>query len=183
VKHVQTVESFHKPLPEEYVWTADDAAVATGEKQLSQLKRDDWKVGPHDFRGTFTLKEKPPVATLYVAGPRSARVWINGAMVAEMHFDGGHHMGLGTMSADVSAALRVGANAIAIEAVRGFGSHHHTNALKTSWLNSGEVLVAKIVPAGEGIEAPARDHGCAVKVEVIARRVVVTIPQGMKGFL
>ena len=68
VKHVQTVESFHKPLPEEYVWTADDAAVATGEKQLSQLKRDDWKVEPHDFRGAFAVKEKPRVATLVCCG-------------------------------------------------------------------------------------------------------------------
>ena len=59
------------------------------------------------------------------------------------------------MNADVTAALRAGPNVIAIEAVRGFGSHHHTNALKTSWLNSGEVLVAKIVPAALGVDAPA----------------------------
>jgi alpha-L-rhamnosidase len=155
VKQVRTVWSFHAPLPEEYVWTADDAAVATGAKQLSQLKRDDWKVAPHDFRGSFAIQARPRVATLYVAGPRSAKVWINGVMVAPMHFAGGHHMGFGTMSADVSSSLRTGRNVIAIEAVRGFGSHHHTNALKTSWLNSGEVLVAKIVPAGEGMEAPA----------------------------
>lgn len=93
------------------------------------------------------MKALPPVATLYVAGPRAARVWVNGALVAEMKYAGGHHMGFGTMSADVGGALRVGANVIAVEAVRGLGSHHHTNALKTSWLNSGEVLVVKIVDA------------------------------------
>jgi hypothetical protein len=155
VKTVRTVGSFHPPLPEEYIWTADDAAVATGEKQLSQLKLDTWKVEPHFFRRTVELSAKPGVATLYVAGPRSARVWVNGALVAEMKYAGGHHMGFGTMTADVSTALHVGTNVIAVEAVRGGGSHHHTNALKTSWLNSGEVLAVKIVPAHAGVEAPA----------------------------
>src|ERR1700722_4295477 len=39
VQHVHTVASFHQPLPEQYNWPANDAAVTTGEKQLSQLKR------------------------------------------------------------------------------------------------------------------------------------------------
>jgi hypothetical protein len=57
------------------------------------------------------------------------------------------------MTADVSAALKVGRNVIAIEAVRGYGSNHHTNSLKTRWLISGEVLTAKILPAAEGVDA------------------------------
>jgi len=64
-------------------------------------------------------------------------------------------MSFGVMTADVSAALREGSNVIALEAVRGYGSHHHTNALKTSWLNSGEVLAVKILPAAEHVNAPA----------------------------
>ena len=146
ITRVQTVGSFHIPLPEQYIWTDSDAAVATGAKQLSQLKRDDWKVEPHFFRATFIVKQKPLHATLYIAGPRHARVFLNGTLAADLHYSGGHHMGFGTMTADVSAALRQGTNLIAIEAVRGYGSHHHTNALKTSWLNSGEVLAVKILP-------------------------------------
>jgi len=179
VEHVQAVGSFHKALPEEYIWTANDAAVATGVKQLSQLKSNEWKVEPHFFRDAFVVAKKPPAATLYVAGPRRARVFVNGALVPDLKYAGGSHMSFTTMTADVSAALHVGRNVIAIEAVRGYGSHHHTNALKTAWLNSGEVLAVKIVPevldvdatplvvsdsrwkstteAGEGWEKPAFD--------------------------
>jgi hypothetical protein len=155
VAHVQTVASFHTALPEEYIWTADDAAVAVGTKQLSQLKRDDWKVEPHFFRATFKLEHGPGKATLYVAGPRSAKVFINGVPLAEMHYAGGHHMSFGTMAVDVGSMLHLGTNVIAIAVVRGYGSHHHTNALKTSWLNSGEVLAVKIVPVAEGVDEPA----------------------------
>lgn len=154
VSHVQTVASFHAGLPEEYIWTVNDAAVATGVKQLSQLKRDDWKVEPRFFRASFELQQVPANATLYVAGPRRARVFINGVALAEMHYPGGHHMSFGTMTSDVGAKLHAGTNVIAIEAVRGYGSHHHTNAQKTAWLNSGEVLAVKIVPAVEGVAAP-----------------------------
>jgi len=155
VEHVQTVGSFHKALPEEYIWTANDAAVATGGQQLSQLKRNDWKVEPHFFRAAFVVAKKPLATTLYVAGPRRARVFVNGALVADLKYAGGSHMSFTTMTADVSAALHVGRNVIAIEAVRGYGSHHHTNALKTAWLNSGEVLAVKIVPQALDLDAAA----------------------------
>jgi hypothetical protein len=148
-----TVGSFHKPLPEEYIWTANDAAVLEHLPELSRVKRDDWKVEPHLFRSTFTVHTLPQAATLYVAGPRQARVWINGALAADLSFNVRGHMGFAAMTADVVAGLRVGMNTIAIEAVRGYGSHHHTNSARTSWLNSGEVLAVKIVPAAEGIDA------------------------------
>jgi hypothetical protein len=63
------------------------------------------------------------------------------------------------MTAEISAALRAGRNTIAIEAVRGYGSHHHTNALKTAWLNSGEVIAVKILPAATGVETAALVSG------------------------
>ena len=154
VRPAHTVGSFHSPLPEAYIWTANDAAVETHSEPLSRLKRNDWKVEPHFFRRTFTMAAKPERATLYVAGPRSARIWINGNLAAQLHFSGGHHFGFDTMSADVSAALRTGTNTIAIEVVRGYGSHHHTNSRMTSWLNSGEVLAVKILPAADGVNAP-----------------------------
>lgn len=151
---IRSVGSIHAPLPEAYIWTANDAAVAMHDEPLGRLKRSDWKVEPHFFRRAFTIAKKPPKATLYIAGPRSARVWINGVLAAQLHFSGGHHFGFAVMSADVSGVLRSGTNTIAIEAVRGYGSHHHTNSLMTSWLNSGEVLAVKILSAPDGVVAP-----------------------------
>ena len=151
IAHARTVGSFHTPLPEQYIWTAGDAAVTRKDEPLSRLKQNDWKTEPHCFRRSFAVAVKPSKATLYVAGPRSALVWLNGELVGRMQFSGGHHMGFGLMSADVSSDLRSGRNVIAMEVVRGYGSHHHSNALKTNWLNSGEVLAVKIVPAPEGV--------------------------------
>jgi hypothetical protein len=153
IAQARTVGSFHTPLPEEYIWTANDAAVETKEAPLSQLKRNDWKVKPHYFRREFTVDAKPEKATLYIAGPREAKVWINGMLVAEMYYQVRPHMGFGTMTADVSSELKIGQNVIAIQAVRGYGSHHHSNAWKTNWLNSGEVLAVKIIPAAKGVNA------------------------------
>jgi hypothetical protein len=150
---VHTVAEFHAPLTEEYIWTANDAAVAMRKESLNQLKRDDWKVEPHFFRRSFRITARSEQATLYIAGPRHARVWINGVLTADLHFSAGHHMGFDVLTAEVNGKLRVGDNLIAIEAVRGYGSHHHTNSLKTSWLNSGEVLAVKLIPAAEGVGA------------------------------
>ncbi|MDE3161786.1 MAG: alpha-L-rhamnosidase [Acidobacteriota bacterium] len=148
-----TMGRVHTPLTAEYIWTARDAAVLTEPSELSRIKRADWKVEPHFFRKTFTLATVPAQAALYIAGPRSARVWLNGQLAATLHFNGSPHMGFATMTANVAPFLRTGSNLIAIDAVRGYGSHHHTNSLQTRWLNSGEVLVIEILPAAEGIAA------------------------------
>jgi hypothetical protein len=100
-------------------------------------------------------------------------VWINGALVAKLQFAGSRAMGFGVMTAEIGAALRVGRNTIAIEAVRGYGSHHHTNALKTSWLNSGEVLAVKVLPAAVGLNVAAlllSDSAWKSTVEAAVRR-------------
>jgi len=151
----RAVATFHKPLPEEYVWTADDAAVVTRPKEMAQIKRTDWKSEPHYFRSSFTVKSVPAKATLYVAGPRTAQVYLNGVLAADLKASASRHFAMQVMSADLTNKLKPGINTIAIAAVRPSGSHHHTNSLMTSWLTSGEVLVAKIVPAALGVDAPA----------------------------
>ena len=148
-----TVESFHQPLAEAYIWTAGDAAVLEQMPNLSRVKRNDWKVEPHFFRRSFQLAAVSQAATLYVAGPRQARVWINGELAAELSYKAQGHMGFRTQAVSVARWLKAGENTIAVEAVRGYGSHHHTNSVMTSWVNSGEVLVVKILPAAEGVEA------------------------------
>lgn len=148
----QRIGNFHQPLPEQYIWTANDAAVLS-EKTVPLIRRQDSKIAPHYFRSSFQLTTLPHQATLYVAGPRTARVFLNGKLAANLHWSGGHHVVFHTLSADVHDFLLPGKNVIAIEAVRGWGVHHHTNSMGTSQLNSGEVLVAKIIPAGLGVPA------------------------------
>ena len=151
----KAVGTFHKPLPEEYIWAADDAAVVMQPKEMSQIKRTDWKSEPHYFRSSFVTKSAPAKATLYLAGPRTAQIYLNGVLVADLKASHSRHFAMQTMSVDVTDKLKVGINTIAIAAVRPSGSHHHTNSLMTSWLTSGEVLVAKVVPAALGVDAPA----------------------------
>ena len=59
--------SFHKPLPEQYIWTHDPSSQSDRQQQA-----------PRYFRVHFHLDAVPAVATLYVAGPRAVDVWING---------------------------------------------------------------------------------------------------------
>jgi hypothetical protein len=149
----RTVGRAHTPLTMRYIWTADDAAVRTEPRDLSRIKQSDWKIEPHFFRKTFTVASVPAHATLYIAGPRSVRVWINGRLAATLRFDGSPHMGFETLSANVAQYLHIGTNLLGLEVVRGYGSHHHTNSLHTRWLNSGEVLAVEILPATVGIAA------------------------------
>jgi len=148
-----TVGSFHQPLPEEYMWTAGDAAVLEHLPNLSRVKSDVWKVEPRHFRASFRLDAVPQTATLYIAGPRQARVWINGELAAELTYKAQGHMSFRAEAVSVARYLRQGRNTIALEAVRGYGSSHHTNSAMTKWVNSGEVLAVKIVPSEEGADA------------------------------
>jgi hypothetical protein len=147
------VGSFHAPLAEEYIWTAGDAAVLEQIANLGRVKRDDWKAEPHRFRRTFHLDTVPRQATLYISGPRHARIWINGQLATEFNYKPLGHMGFCAQAESLARWLRAGENTIAIEAVRGYGSSHHTNSSMTKWLNSGEVLAVKIVPAAESVDA------------------------------
>lgn len=139
------VGKHHTPLTEEYIWTKNDAAVLRPDATLSNLKKDDWKVDPHAFRAWCTVQRAAKQATLYLAGPRHVRVWMNGVLLHDRAAKIQRHAGFTTFRLDVAATLHTGRNLVAIEAVRGYGSHHHTNSLKTSWLNSGEVMVAKLL--------------------------------------
>jgi hypothetical protein len=152
VTQPRLVSSFHTPLPEQYIWTAGDAAVLSA-KTNGEVPPPKGKLAPHYFRASFSLRAVPAQAMLYVAGPREAKVYLNGKLAADLHCDAGNNMVFRTLSADVRAFLRPGRNVVAMEVVRGWGAGHHMNSLLTAQVNSGEVLVAKIVPAGLGIAA------------------------------
>src|SRR5215469_16126374 len=101
----RVVGDFHTPLPEEYVWTADDAAVVTKPNDANQVKSDTWKVEPHYFRSTFTVSMPPKDATVYVAGVRKADLYVNGKLVSNLSGASGSHMAFHMLSADVRGLL------------------------------------------------------------------------------
>lgn len=161
IKHPWIVGKHHAPLTEEYIWTKNDAAVLQPDATLSNLKKNDWKVEPHAFRAWCIVPQVPRQATLYLAGPRHVRVWVNGVLLHDRAANIQLHAGFTTFRLDITSALHTGKNLVAIEAIRGYGSHHHTNSLKTSWLNSGEVMVAKLLtqtPDGHEFVALSSDE-------------------------
>lgn len=136
----------HKPLPEQYIWTSEN-------------KSGRYSLRPHYFRRTFHVSQLPPHATLYLAGPRQARIYINGREV-------GHYqlnpdlvnielvtMGIRVYHFNVTHALRVGRNVVAIEAVRGPMGHNEALSPVSKHLQDGKLLAMMIVPAARGIQA------------------------------
>jgi len=120
----QLFSSFHQPLPEQYVWTRDAA-------HLTRAERD----APRYFRAHFHLDAAPEAAVLYLAGPRNAQVWVNGAPAARLDADPLSRIQSTVFVTDLTRYLRAGDNLIAIAA------------------DHGEMMVAKIIPA-PGIVVP-----------------------------
>ncbi|MHB1022174.1 MAG: alpha-L-rhamnosidase-related protein [Acidobacteriaceae bacterium] len=150
----RTVSSYHQPLPEQYIWTAGDATSFKVPKMPKAVAAS-YKTAPHYFRDAFPLHSVPQHATLYLAGPRSARVYINGQLAADLQPAHTNRMVFTTLTVNAQPYLHAGTNVIALQVVRGWGVHHHTNSLLTSQLNFGQILAVKLVPAVEGVDAPA----------------------------
>lgn len=145
----------HKPLPEQYIWTMQDAvpqrpSVANG---WNSARDDD--MGPHYFRRTFELREVPAHATLYVAGPRSAAIYLNGQEVGRYSLNLDFPISIRVYALNVTHALHVGANVLAMEAVRGPDNGNGAANRLSVQQARGELLAAMIVPAPRGeIAAP-----------------------------
>ena len=141
--------SLHTPLPEQYIWTAEDSVqsdyINYGSRKAS--------TEPHYFRATFRLQAVPPDATLYIAGPRSAKVYLNGQLVEDVQSDVTQPLSIHVFAADVAKSLRPGKNVIAMEVVRGRGGASFTNSALLQQQTSGKVLVAKLIPAAQGVDA------------------------------
>ncbi len=143
----------HKPVPEEYIWTADDANA--NDKVVYTRPNANERIEPHYFRRRFPVAVAPPVATLYIAGPRSVKVWLNGLLAEQVESDVTSPLGMHVFTVDVTKFLHAGENVIAIEAVRGRGVTGFANSALLRQQTFGQVVVAKIVPAAQGIDAPA----------------------------
>lgn len=136
--------SIHTPLPEQYIWTANDSDHDA--KVIYKFPGLMEQVEPHYFRHTFAVASVPADATLYIAGPRSVKVWLNGQMVESVESDTSSPLGMHVFAVPVAKSLRTGKNTIAIEAVRGRGVTGFANSALVRQQTFGQVLVAKIVP-------------------------------------
>ncbi|MES2394205.1 MAG: alpha-L-rhamnosidase C-terminal domain-containing protein [Acidobacteriota bacterium] len=142
--------SIHQPLPEQYVWTAGTGPFKDGHKVRLSINQ---QIEPHYFRTTFDVGSVPTKATLYVAGPRSVQLYVNGQMALEEQNDLTQPIGMRVFTVPVESLLKAGKNTLAMKVVRGRGVNHSTNSPITVQQTLGEVLVAKIVPGGPGVFA------------------------------
>lgn len=150
VKSPSLESSIHTPLPEEYIWTANDAK-AEDEKLIYKFPGVMEETEPHYFRHVFSLSRVPPQATLYIAGPRSVKVWLNGKLAESVESDTSSPLGMHTFATSVTKFLRTGKNTIAIEAVRGRGVTGFANSPLVRQQTFGQVMVAKLLPESEGV--------------------------------
>jgi alpha-L-rhamnosidase len=145
-------KDIHTPLPEEYIWTAGADAVS-GSAVIYKFPGLMQQTEKHYFRHAFELAEMPKEATLYVAGPRWERVWINGQLADEVSSDTSSPLGMHVFATDVAKYLRAGKNVIALEVVRGRGVTGFANSAIVRQQTFGQVVVAKILPAAKWVDA------------------------------
>ncbi len=145
----------HTPLPEEYIWTTGDVTALRPDHNKFPWNRPDLRVAPHLFRAKFRIAELPGDATLYVAGPREAHIFLNGHRLDDFYLNTDAPIGFHVFHTSAIAVLRLGENVLAIEAIRGRGIVTGASSMATQQLAYGEILTAKIVAAKFGVEAPA----------------------------
>ena len=145
--------SVHAPLPEEYIWTANDANA--NDKVLYTRPAMNERIEPHYFRRSFTLAAVPRQATLYIAGPRSVDVWLNGILAEHVESDVTSPLGMHVFATNVAKYLQPGVNTIAIEVVRGRGVTGFANSALVRQQTFGQVLVVKLLPQPEWVDGPA----------------------------
>jgi alpha-L-rhamnosidase len=151
---ITTAQALHTPLPEQYLWTSGDLTALRRDRSDFPASQTQLRTDPHFFRAHFRLTTVPAAATLYLAGPREAHVYLNGHLIADFTSNIDAPINFRVFHANVTEALSPGENTIAIEAVRGRGVSSG-GSIATQQLAYGEVLVAKILPATFGVDTPA----------------------------
>jgi alpha-L-rhamnosidase len=145
----------HTPLPEQYVWTATASDSSDADRIQYVFPKASEQTEPHFFRASFQVEAVPHDATLYVAGPRSVEVYLNGQLVERVESDITQPLGMHVFAAHVAPFLHAGRNVLAMKVVRGRGVTGFTNSALVMQQTFGEVVVAKIVPRPAGVMAPA----------------------------
>jgi alpha-L-rhamnosidase len=139
-------------LPEEYIWTAGDVTAQRPDRSKFPWNRADLRIEPHLFRVHFRVGTLPKDATLYLAGPREAHVYLNGKLLDDFYLNPDAPIAFHVFHTSATGALRVGDNVLAIEAIRGSSVVTSAATEATMQLAYGEVLAVKIVPARFGVE-------------------------------
>ncbi len=139
----QLESALHKPLPEQYIWT----------KGALAPRRSKGHLVTHYFRRVFQINSVPSHATLYLAGPREATIYVNGKEVGHYQLNLNFPMGIRVHQYEVTKDLHAGRNVLAIEGVRGPRAGNEAGDNISRHLQRGEVLAAMIVPAARGIQA------------------------------
>jgi len=142
----------HTPLPEEYIWTAN-AEKSQGSAIIYKFPGLMEQTEKHYFRRAFEVASVPKNATLYVAGPRWEKVWINGQLADEVSSDTSSPLGMHVFATDVAKYLHAGKNVIALEVVRGRGVTGFANSAIVRQQTFGQVVAVKVLPAGKGVNA------------------------------
>lgn len=140
----------HTLLPEEYLWTAGDVTALRPDRSKFSWSRQDLRTDPHYFRAHFHVDTLPAHATLYIAGPRDAEVFLNGRALAHFSSDPDAPIGFRVFHVEAAPLLHRGDNVLAIAAIRGRGIVAGASSNATIQLTYGEVLAAKIIPAAFG---------------------------------
>jgi hypothetical protein len=134
--------SASRRLPEEYIWAQAGPSNAPAQGTASNQEQP----APRYFRRSFTVAHLPAQATLYVAGPGGVTAYLNGHLVLDTRVDPRLPLVLHVFTAEVGGNLRPGKNLLAMKVVGG--------KAKDMAPGMDGVLVAKIVPAGRGLDAP-----------------------------
>jgi hypothetical protein len=155
VENPELFSSFHKPLPEQYIWTREDSTADQTGIIHSVLPKVTEQIEPHYFRAHVRLDAVPAHATLYIAGPRSASIWINGTSAGDFAANVLSPLGMHVFRVDVTPYLRRGENVVALEVVRGRGIVGFLNSSMAMQQLFGKVTVVKIVPREPDVDGPA----------------------------
>jgi hypothetical protein len=143
----------HRALPEQYIWTVADSMPLRPTINTSWQKTYGNDLAPHYFRRVFFLQTVPAHATLYLAGPRRAAIYVNGKELGHYQLNPDFPMALRVNEFDVTNSLRVGKNVLAIKAIRGLDNGAGATNRLSMQQERGEVLAAMIIPAARGIAA------------------------------
>ena len=146
--------NLHKPVPTHYVWTKADAVPSRPRVANGWDNGANSDLGEHYFRDSFELSRVPEHATLYIAGPRTATIYVNGQQVGHYSLNLDFPIAIRVYACDVTHALRAGRNVIAIEGVRGPNKGGASANRIGVQEQRGELLAVKIVPAVRGVVAP-----------------------------
>ena len=149
-----TAQPLHRPLPEQYLWTSGDITARRSDRSNFPWNRPELRTDPHFFRARFQVTNLPHAATIYIAGPREAHVYLNDRLLADFTSNIDAPINFHVFHVDATQALRLGDNTLAIEAVRGRGVPSGAGTLTTQQVAYGEVLAVKIIPSAFGVEAP-----------------------------